>query len=242
MNGINDNSMVMALDTSHLKGSVSVGRGNEILCEVVFDAADTHSATLMPAVDRCLKMAGVEVKDIDAFSVVKGPGSFTGLRIGLATVKAFASVRKRPVASLNSLEVLAAALPFANGGVMPLIDARRGEVYGGIYDTSSGVPEEILPPFAAKPENINNVIEEAGIKGGVVFCGTGMFRYREVLTDTVSMHFYSCGANWSIPRASLVLFLSGQSEMVPYDRLPLLKPLYIRPPDARLPSRTRLIK
>jgi tRNA threonylcarbamoyladenosine biosynthesis protein TsaB len=240
MSGRDDNSLIMALDTSHLKGSVSITDDDDVLCEIVFDAADTHSATLMPAVDRCLRFVGIGVEEIDLFAVVVGPGSFTGLRIGLATVKALASVRKRPVVPLTALRVLAAVLPYARGCVMPLIDARRGEVYGAIYDTSEGLPVEMVSPFADKPEKIGKIIEDAGIDGPVVFCGTGFFRYREVLKKNVPVEFFGCGSHWSIPRSSVLSFLSPVVEAVPYNELPILKPLYIRPPDARLPSGTKL--
>jgi tRNA threonylcarbamoyladenosine biosynthesis protein TsaB len=87
--------LILGFDTSHSKGSVAVARGDEILCEFLFDAADTHSATLMPAVDTALVAAKANVSDVDIYAVTIGPGSFTGLRIGLATVKALAAVRRR---------------------------------------------------------------------------------------------------------------------------------------------------
>jgi tRNA threonylcarbamoyl adenosine modification protein YeaZ len=143
--------LTLALDTSHRTGSVAVARGEVLLGEIVFDASDTHSATLLPAVDACLRIAGVLLGGIDRFAVSSGPGSFTGLRIGLATVKAFAAVNRRPVVAVASLEVLAAAIPFSRHPVLALIDARRGEVYGALYDTGEGAPVELTPPFSCRP-------------------------------------------------------------------------------------------
>ncbi|OQX86047.1 MAG: tRNA (adenosine(37)-N6)-threonylcarbamoyltransferase complex dimerization subunit type 1 TsaB, partial [Candidatus Latescibacteria bacterium 4484_7] len=127
---------ILALDTSHTRGSVSISADGEVLCEILFDASDTHSATLMPAIDRCFAMSKLSPKEIALIGVVIGPGSFTGLRIGLATAKAFAASLKCPVVPVTSLETLAAAFPFSTKLIVPLIDARRREVYGAVYSTA----------------------------------------------------------------------------------------------------------
>jgi len=227
---------VLALDTSHMKGSVAVAAGGTIAGEVLFDASDTHSATMMPAVDACLGIAGVSISEIDLFAVVTGPGSFTGLRIGLATVKGFASFRKRPVVPLGSLELLAAALPFTAGPVMPLIDARRGEVYAAVYDTSGGSPVVLSPPGAVDPSRAGE------LPGGVpvIACGTGSIRYREELVRSLPRGSLFAGERWSVPSAGLAAILAAEMEPVPYESLHLIEPVYIRPPDAKLPPETRL--
>ncbi len=237
---LNESPLILALDTSHMKGSVAVARGEEILCEILFDASDTHSATLMPAVDVCLETAGVRFKDIDLFGVVSGPGSFTGLRIGMATVKAFAAVCRRPVIPMLSLEVLAAAVPFAKSPVLPLIDARRGEVYGGLYRTDDGLPGELAPPFSTGPGKVGEFLADAGIAGPVIVCGTGAARYEKVLSSVVPDGSFFSGPKWSVPSAALVVVLALGKDPVPYAELPAIEPLYIRPPDARLPAGSRL--
>jgi tRNA threonylcarbamoyladenosine biosynthesis protein TsaB len=230
----------LALDTSHMKGSVAVVRGAELLSEIVFDASDTHSATLMPAVDACLGAAKLPLRLIDRFAVVMGPGSFTGLRIGLATIKAFAAVRRRPVVAVTSLEVLAAALPFASYPVLVLIDARRGEVYGGLYDTRDGSPAEIVRPFSAGPARAVELVAAASGGGPLLLCGTGSERYGEVLSSVAPPGSRFAGSRWSIPSASHLAALSGAKSTVCGADLHALEPLYIRPPDARLPSAAKL--
>ncbi len=232
--------LVLALDASHMKGSVAVTRGSEPLCEIIFDASDTHSATLMPAVDQCLASARAAIKEIDLFVTVIGPGSFTGLRIGLASVKGFAAVARRPVAAVCSLELLAAAVPFAGVPVLPLIDARRGEVYAAMYDTSGGLPVEILPPFASAPGSLAASILETGIDGPVIVCGTGSEKYRAELEKGLPAGTRYCGPRWSTPSASIAAELALEGDAVSYDGLSALEPLYIRPPDAKLPSSAKL--
>lgn len=233
--------LTLAVDTSHMKGSTAVIRGAELLGEVVFDASDTHSATLMPAVDACLRTAKSALNRIDRFAVVSGPGSFTGLRIGLATVKALAAVRRRPVVPVTSLEVLASALPFAEHPVLVLIDARRGEVYAGLFTTRDGAPVELMGPFSDEPARTVERAAEVSNGGPFVLCGTGAERYRDVLSPIVSEGSRFAGPRWSIPSASLLAVLSCTKSPVSYEHLPALEPLYIRPPDARLPSTSKLL-
>lgn len=229
--------LVLAFDTSHRMGGVAVARGTELICEVPFDAADTHSATLMPAIDTALRTAAVEIEQIELFAVTIGPGSFTGLRIGLATAKAFAAIRRRPLVPVTSLEVLASAFPFADEDILPLIDAHKGEVYGALYSTRAGSPEELVAPFSSAPVRI---ADKVGGRGPFIVCGTGFERYRDVLSELVASGGGAGGEDRSIPSAALLARLALEREPVSYERLPLVEPLYIRPPDARLPASARL--
>lgn len=231
------NELVLAFDTSHSKGSVAIADGKETLCEILFDAADTHSATLMPAIDTALRIAGAEIASIRLFAVTIGPGSFTGLRIGLATVKGFASVKHRPVATMTSLELLATALPYAKGAVCPVIDAYKGEVYAALYDTRSGSPVELVAPFAAAP---GEVAEGLGGHGPLILCGTGLERYGDAILGSLPEGSASAGRRWSIPSAAHLALRASDLEQVTFDDLPGLEPLYIRPPDAKLPEDAKL--
>lgn len=228
--------LVLAIDTSHRSGSVALLRGEDILGEILFDASDTHSATLMPAVESCCRGARVDPAGVDRFVVVIGPGSFTGLRIGLATVKGLAAVRRRPVTPVGSLETLAAAVPFARLPVMPLIDARREEVYVALYDTADGAPREIVPPRAASPGAAGSLHP-----GPVIVCGTGARRYADAVAAALPPGSLAAGPRLDIPSASAAALLASGREPVPYERLASLEPLYLRPPDAKLPPSTRLL-
>jgi tRNA threonylcarbamoyladenosine biosynthesis protein TsaB len=234
------NPLVLALDASHMTGSVAVTRGRDPLHEIVFDASDTHSATLMPAVDSCLAATGVRIKDIDLFVTVIGPGSFTGLRIGLATVKGFAAVARRPVAAVGSLEMIAASLPPGGSLIVPVIDARRGEVYTGLFDVSGGPPAEILPPFASAPGSLCARLEKAGYSGGFTVAGSGVDGYREELEGTFPAGTGFSDPGWKPPAAGLAARMALGREATPYEDLSALEPLYVRPPDAKLPSCAKL--
>ncbi|MCK4548832.1 MAG: tRNA (adenosine(37)-N6)-threonylcarbamoyltransferase complex dimerization subunit type 1 TsaB [Candidatus Krumholzibacteria bacterium] len=232
--------LVLALDASHMMGSVAVTKGSDPLHEIIFDASDTHSATLMPAVDECLAEAGVEIKDIDLFVTVIGPGSFTGLRIGLATVKGFAAVARRPVAAVGSLELIAADTTFDGAFIVPLIDARRGEVYTAMYDISGDMPAEILPPFASAPGSLAARITATRNDGDIFVCGSGLNSYRAELEETFPAGTRFGIPDWIPPSAGLAATLALERDAVPYKELSALEPLYIRPPDAKLPSSAKL--
>jgi tRNA threonylcarbamoyladenosine biosynthesis protein TsaB len=132
--------LILAVDTSGKQGSIALAHGlNNGKCdtiEVVPLAGGTFSAQLVPQVSALLSKHGFKKQDIDAFAVASGPGSFTGLRVGLAAIKGLAEILEKPIATLSMLEVLAIA--GATGGrKLALLDAGRGEVYAGQYEVSA---------------------------------------------------------------------------------------------------------
>ncbi len=239
MSGETADRITLALDTSRLKGSVAVVKGDDVLCEILFDASDTHSATLMPAIDSCMKTAGIGLEEVGLLAFADGPGSFTGLRIGLATIKALAAVREIPVVAVCSLEAMAAAFPWAAAPVMPVLDARRGEVYAGLYDVSDGLPVELTPPGAVDPADAAGLIgEEAG--KGLIVSGNGIERYLDILRDALPRTARFAPRKFWDPSASLLAMIAAGREPVPFERLAGIEPMYIRPPDAKLPGGQRL--
>ena len=155
--------LILAIDTSGRHGSVALCRGD---CEsfeslqLVGVEGGTYSARLMPTIAALLEQNHFDKKDIDGFVVVSGPGSFTGLRVGLATVKGLCEVSQKPLATVSMLEAVAIARGKAGQNVTAVLDAGRGEVYVGEYqvaaDDASLVRERItkLAEFAAEAKNI----------------------------------------------------------------------------------------
>jgi tRNA threonylcarbamoyladenosine biosynthesis protein TsaB len=124
---------VLAVDTSTLAGGVALLDGDRVVGESLLDVRTTHSERVMVAVDRALADAGWPSPSLDGFAVTVGPGSFTGLRIGLAAVKGLALALGRPIAGVPTLDAMAAGLPFTTHPVCPVLDARKGEVYACLY-------------------------------------------------------------------------------------------------------------
>ena len=132
--------LVLAIDTSWKQGSVALARGDARsfeLIEMAPVAGGTFSAQLIPEISTLLAKHGIKKEEIDGFGAASGPGSFTGLRVGLAAIKALAEVLKKPIAAVSVLEALAAASG-ARGRVLAALDAGRGEVYAGEYVVDGG--------------------------------------------------------------------------------------------------------
>lgn len=124
---------VLAVETSTLAGGAALLDGGLIVGEYTLDVSLTHSERLMGAIDRLLSDAGWTVRDLEGLAVSVGPGSFTGLRIGLSTVKGLALALTIPIAAVPTLDAMATLLPFAALPVCPVLDARKREVYASLY-------------------------------------------------------------------------------------------------------------
>ncbi len=125
--------IVLAIDTCDSRGSVAVLRDGAVLKTVPHDSEEDYSSWLLPAVGECLIGAGVAIRDVHAYAVAAGPGSFTGVRVGLTTVKAWSEVYGKRIAAVSRLEAMAAEAAPGSAWVAAFANARRGQVFGAIY-------------------------------------------------------------------------------------------------------------
>jgi tRNA threonylcarbamoyladenosine biosynthesis protein TsaB len=132
--GYNAYVIVLSIDTCDSRGSVALLQDDSVLGLIPHETSDEYSSWLLPAVKEVLNMAGLGMADVDGYAVAAGPGSFTGVRVGLTTVKAWAEVYRKPVASVSRLEGIAAQVTSAAGEVAAFVDAQRGQVFGAIYE------------------------------------------------------------------------------------------------------------
>jgi tRNA threonylcarbamoyladenosine biosynthesis protein TsaB len=137
---------------------VALLRGEALLGELTTTGARPHSERLLPAVDRVLAGAGVTLAEVGAFAVSIGPGSFTGLRIGVATLKGLAFGSQAPVAAVSTLAALARAAGDGQEPVVALLDARRGEVYAAAFRRAGEAPDPLLPPGVYTPAQLASVL------------------------------------------------------------------------------------
>ena len=124
---------ILGIDTSTMAANVAVLEGDKLICEYTINTKKTHSQKLMPMIENMLKLSDIEIKDIDAIGICVGPGSFTGLRIGMATAKAMAHVNNIPLIGINSLEILGANMDLCNKKICSILDAQRNQVYACKY-------------------------------------------------------------------------------------------------------------
>lgn len=166
---------LLAIDTTTKVAGVALMEDGLLVCETNLVSGLRHSERLMPLVDDCLKLAGWQPAEIDLVAVVSGPGSFTGIRIGVAAAKGIAEALGRPVVAVNTLEALAASFQGFVGVVVPLLDARRAEVFYAVYD---GSLNELAAPCVMKLADLLETPPVASAES-IMFSGDGAMAYQE---------------------------------------------------------------
>ena len=149
--------IVLAIDSSSVAASAAVCRDDRIISEFIQNTSLTHSETLLPMIKSVLEAAGMTAEDIELFAVSAGPGSFTGVRIGISTIKGLAFGRNKPIASVSSLEALAYNLLGFNGIICPVMDARRGQFYTALFDGGNRLTPDLLIPYTQLKEKLQSV-------------------------------------------------------------------------------------
>ena len=162
---------VLAIDTSGPVAGCAVLADGRVVHLVAMNHGLTHSETIMPAVDAALSAAGLACGEIDVFAAVAGPGSFTGVRIGVCAAKGLAHAANVPCALVNELEALAMNFPGFRGTVAPLLDARRSQAYCAAFDLSEGTPRRLMEVRALPIEALLEALPE---EGDVLFLGDGL--------------------------------------------------------------------
>lgn len=201
---------ILGLDSSGLVAGVAVAEDGILLAEYNVNYKKTHSQTLLPMLDEIRKMLELDLESIDAIAVASGPGSFTGLRIGSATAKGLGLALEKPLVEVPTLEGLAYNLFGTGDLVCPLIDARRNQVYTGIYEFS-GMELCVLEPQAAVDLSIIieriNQLGEACPGRGVILLGDGMPVYQRCLQEQLRIPFRFAPASCSRQRAGSIAAL-----------------------------------
>jgi len=211
---------ILAVDTSSEHGSVCVVDGNENVGEIRLASSIQHYERLFRSVEFLFQHMPFKLSDIDLFAAARGPGSFTGLRVGLAAMEGFVAAHGKRGAGVTTLEALAWKAGIHDALIVPTIDARRGEVYGAVYRRRRDTLVEERPAVVLKPAEWF-----ASLPGGrLVFCGDGAIRYRSAIDEM---------PEWSIHPMDLYL-ASTIAELAAAPECGPLKPLYVRKTDAEI--------
>ena len=176
-----DNIKILAIDTSTSVASIALSVNNKILASTVISTTKSHSESVMPQVEKLLKDAGCNISDIDIFAVAKGPGSFTGIRIGVMAVKTFAYATNSKIADVCTLDAIARSAT-GDGLICPLIDARNNQVYTGIYDSNYNRVSEYMGIPVIELADILNKEGKA-----VTFVGELKEDNRKILEDNLKV-------------------------------------------------------
>ncbi|NLJ91385.1 MAG: tRNA (adenosine(37)-N6)-threonylcarbamoyltransferase complex dimerization subunit type 1 TsaB [Clostridiales bacterium] len=178
---------VLAFDSSGLVASVALVNDSDLVAEYTVNYKKTHSQTLLPMLDEISKMVTLDLKEIDAIAIAKGPGSFTGLRIGSATVKGLGMVLDIPIIPVPTVDGIAYNLYKARGIICPLMDARRNQVYTGLYKWDQDEFVVISEQKAVDIEEIANEINE--LNEEVTFLGDGVSVFKDQLEEFIKVPY-----------------------------------------------------
>ena len=233
--------LILSLETATLTGSIALVDASlpkddsspaiRIIAEFLLNIQSTHSERLMPAIHNLLAEAALKIRDIQGIALGLGPGSFTGLRIGVSTVKGLAYALKIPVVGVSTLEALANNAPYCSSTICPVLDARKKEVYAALFHgDGSGKVTRKSEDWVLSPEELCRRITEK-----TLFLGNGIEGYAEVLRKNLGALASFAPSELSLPRAvnvarlSLPEFQKGQT-------LDLFSftPIYVRRSEAEI--------
>ncbi|HMG76061.1 MAG TPA: tRNA (adenosine(37)-N6)-threonylcarbamoyltransferase complex dimerization subunit type 1 TsaB [Pyrinomonadaceae bacterium] len=234
--------LILAIETATRAGNVVLARGAELLCSASGDPSASHSTDLIQTVERILKSRGVKLSDVDLFAAAVGPGSFTGLRIGLATIKSFAVCTGRSCAGVSTLAAIAHAAG-ASEPTVSLLPAGRGELFAQMFSVEKGQVRELDTAAHLSP---NAILERYGEESDLVWAGEGAHVHAEALrawaeTRNISFDDSSLGrTGWrlapltdqlaiSIAALALDAYLAGNT-VSPNE----LRAVYVRASDAEI--------
>lgn len=225
---------ILAVDTSSAVASAAIVEDDKLVCECVLNNKLTHSQTIIPMIDYVFKASELKPQDIDIFAVADGPGSFTGLRIGVTTVKGLAHAAEKPVVGVNTLEAMAYNLPFCPYIISPIMDARREQVYNAFYKFENGQMKELAAPRAIALFECLEELQRFGER--VVFLGDGVPVFKEKIKQVLGDAALFAPQTVNAQRASSVAEAAKNKKTVHYSEL---VPVYLRQSQAERESEER---
>jgi tRNA threonylcarbamoyladenosine biosynthesis protein TsaB len=224
---------ILAVETSTMLGGLAVmDSAAGLLVEVRVNVEVALSERLMTELDHALRSAGLGVKDMDALAVASGPGSFTGLRIGLSTVKGLSFATGLPVVAVPTLEAFAWCFPYSAHPVCPILDARKKEVYAGVFQREGQEMKRLLQETSIKPREL-----ALALRGHdrVVLAGEGAALYRDELAEVLGEKALFAPAHLMIPAPSAVAYVGLEKALKgDYSDPVSVRPYYIRKSEAEL--------
>ncbi len=212
---------ILAMDTSSVNATVAVSDENRILGEFTVGNERAHSQIIMPMLDQMLKYCSLSVKDIDVFAVAIGPGSFTGLRIGMAAMKTLAQSLDKKIIGISSLDGVAVSFFATDKVICPIFDAHRNDVYNALYLNGDKIVNDRIVDFDEL------LIELSGRE--VIFCGDGVLKYKDRIESFSMNNWHLAPINLSMQKASSIISIAlKRAKNNDFDNLYELSPIYLR--------------
>jgi tRNA threonylcarbamoyladenosine biosynthesis protein TsaB len=222
---------ILAVDTSTASGSIALLDDTRLVAEWTLYSTQTHNRRLLKNIDLFLNELGWTLEHLDGFAVTIGPGSFTGLRIGVTTIKTLAWAARKPFAGIPSLDALAAPLGYAAHPICSLIDARKSEIYHAFYQPDGKGAVRLMAPFQV--DSAERILEK--VEGPTIFCGDGWPLCEELFGKKLGDWALAASAPYHVIRASHVGELARKRLQGQQGEDPMTcVPLYVRPSEAEI--------
>lgn len=215
---------ILAIDTSALTATAAILSEDMLIGEISTTTKLTHSQTIMPMIDELLRKVSLDITDIDLFACSEGPGSFTGLRIGIGTIKGLAYGLGKPVVGVSTLEALAHNIDITDLIICPIMDARRGQVYNGLYRYNEDTLECITEPRAL---SIEELCEELTKK--TIFVGDGVNVHKDKIKELLGENALFASPQNLLQRAGSVAYSALNKKVILAEDLTAV---YLRKPQA----------
>ncbi len=229
---------ILAIDSSSAPASVAVLDDGVIRGEFTVNIDRTHSEKLLPLLDSLLGELGMAARDVDIFAISAGPGSFTGLRIGMSAAKLMAQTLEKPLIAVKTLESLAKNVNVFGGYICAMLDARNSSVYCAVYKSENGILREIIPSDAMRVTECCEML--SGLEGEVLFCGETE-KYKELIKDNMQgKKIYFAQAHLTFQRASSTAMIAYENAIEGKLTKPEeIVPLYVRESQAEQARRAK---
>lgn len=223
---------VLGIDTSSLAASVAVIEDNKLICEYTINTKKTHSQKLMLMLENMLSISDIDINDIDIVSVCEGPGSFTGLRIGMATAKAIAHANNLPIVGVNSVELLAGNMNLCDKKICSILDAQRTQVYTGKYTFTDG---ELVELEGVDVKEIDDLIEELkNSNEDWILVGEAVYKYEDKIKDIDNIHIPAPSHNVSRASSLCSIAMNKYHKNINVQNCYTINPMYVRKSQAEV--------
>ena len=223
---------ILGIDTSSLAASVAVIEDDKLICEYTINTKKTHSQKLMPMIENMLNISDIDINDIDLIAVCEGPGSFTGLRIGMSTAKAISHISKQPIITVNSVELLAGSMDMCDKHICSILDAQRTQVYTGKYKYENN---ELIEVEAVDVKEIDDLLSEiSDTEEEWIILGEAVYKYKQKINEIDNIFIPSPSHNINRASSLCAIAINKYNKDVDVHNCYSVEPLYIRKSQAEV--------
>lgn len=223
---------VLGIDTSSMAASVAVIEDNKLICEYTINTKKTHSQKLMLMIENMLKISDINVNEMDMIAVCEGPGSFTGLRIGMATAKAISHVNNLPIVGVNSVELLAGNMNLCDKKICAILDAQKTQVYMGQYKFDNN---ELVQLKNVDVVEIGDLIEElSNSNEDWILVGEAVYKYEDKFKEVSNIQIPAPSHNVSKASSLCTIAMNKYNKNIDVYDCYSINPMYIRKSQAEV--------